>query len=184
MQRDPARVAAHHFENHHAIVRLGSRVQAVQCFGSDVECGDETERQFSASEIVVDRFRNAADVNATFIKLIRDSERAFAAEDDERVDAEHTHVGDRFFVDVFDAALAAFSCAFDKSAAVASAENRAAARQQSAHFAGRQEPGFSGAEQSFEAVFDTDDAHAVFARCSLHDRANHGVETGRIAASG
>jgi hypothetical protein len=39
-------------------------------------------------------------------------------------------------------------------------------------------------QQAFEAVFDTDDAHAVFASSSLDDRANDSIETRRIAAPG
>src|SRR5882672_10728934 len=35
VRRNPSRVAAHHFDYHHAVVRLGCRMQAVNCVGND-----------------------------------------------------------------------------------------------------------------------------------------------------
>ena len=62
--RDPARVPAHHLEHHHAVVRLGGRVQPVDRLGADVDRGVEAEGVVGAREVVVDRLRDADDREA------------------------------------------------------------------------------------------------------------------------
>ena len=57
VRRDPARVAAHHLDDHHAVVALGGRVQAVDRVGRDLHRGVEAEREVGAGEVVVDRLR-------------------------------------------------------------------------------------------------------------------------------
>ena len=61
---DPAGVAAHHLDDDHAVVRLGGRVQAVDRVGGDLHGGLEAEREVGAGEVVVDRLRDADDVDA------------------------------------------------------------------------------------------------------------------------
>src|SRR5205085_4426780 len=183
MQRDPAGVPAHHFEDHHAIVRLGGRVQPVQCFGRDIERGDKAERQLGARKIVIDSLWHAADRNATFIKLSSDRQCAFTTKHHECIDADDLHIRDRFLIDALDVQRDTITCALHKLSAIACSEDRSATWQQSAHVARRKQACLSSAEQAFKAIFDTDHAHAVFASGSLHDRANHGVETGCIAAA-
>jgi hypothetical protein len=131
MQRDPARISAHHFENHHAVVRSGGRVQAVERFGRNIDGGHKSEGQLGGRKVVVDRFRNADDGKAALAKLVGDRQRAFAADDDHRFDFElfeiiygffNRHLGKNHF-SVDDLA---------KTSAIARAEYRAAARQNSA----------------------------------------------------
>src|SRR5215217_2541361 len=117
---------AHHFQNHDAIVRLSSRVQTIEGFGSDIERGYESERQLSAGEIVIDRLRHTADRNAALVKLIRDRECAFTTQDHERVDANDLHVGDRFLIDALRVAFRISTGLFDEAPAVTLAENRSA----------------------------------------------------------
>ena len=57
MQRDPAGVAAHHFDDHHAAMRFARGVQAVDGVGGHMQRRIETERDFGSGEIVVDRLR-------------------------------------------------------------------------------------------------------------------------------
>ena len=59
VERDPARVAAHHLDDHHAVVALGRRVQAVDRVGGDLHGGVEAEGHVGAAEVVVDRLRHA-----------------------------------------------------------------------------------------------------------------------------
>ena len=56
---DPARVPAHHLDDHHAVVRLGGRVQPVDRLGRDRDGGVEAERVVGRREVVVDRLRHA-----------------------------------------------------------------------------------------------------------------------------
>ena len=56
---DPAGVAAHHLDDHHAVVRLRRRVQAVDRVGRDLDRGVEAERVVGADDVVVDRLRHA-----------------------------------------------------------------------------------------------------------------------------
>src|SRR5262245_55845162 len=92
---------AHHLKDHHPVVRLCRRVQTIERLSRDVERRDETKREFGASKIVIDRFRNAHDRNATFIELRSDSERPFATQHHERIDSKDAHVTDSFLVDLF-----------------------------------------------------------------------------------
>src|SRR4030095_3566971 len=134
-------------------------------------------------EVVFYRLRDAADRYASFVKLVCDRQRAFAAENDERVDPEHLHVRNRFFVNGFDAHRNAVFLAFDEVSLVTSAEDGAAARQESAHVGSVERPCPWGAEEAVEAVFDTDHAHAILANGGLHHRANYRVQTGSISAA-
>ena len=59
MHGDPAGVAAHHLDDHDAVVRLGGRVQPVDRFGRDGDRRVEAERVVRAGEVVVDRLRHA-----------------------------------------------------------------------------------------------------------------------------
>ena len=45
VRRDPARVPAHHLDDHHPVVALGGRVQAVDRVGRDLHRGVEPERE-------------------------------------------------------------------------------------------------------------------------------------------
>ena len=85
--RDPAGVAAHHLDDHDAVVRLGGRVQPVDRLGADRDRGVEAEGVVGAGEVVVDRLRDADDRRAEVrVQPRRDAERVLAADRDERVD--------------------------------------------------------------------------------------------------
>src|SRR5262249_17699987 len=86
--RDPARVAAHHLDDHHAVVRLGGRVEAVDRLGRDEDGGVEAERVVGAGEVVVDRLRDADDRQLLLrVQTCGDAERVLAADRNERVEA-------------------------------------------------------------------------------------------------
>ena len=87
VRRDPAGVPTHHLHDHHAVVALRGRVQAVDRVGRDLHRGVEAEREVGRREVVVDRLRDADDVHALAGQLVRDAERVLAADRDHRVDA-------------------------------------------------------------------------------------------------
>ena len=76
VQRDPARVAAHHLDDHHPVVALGGRVQPVDRVGRDLHGGVEAERHVGAAEVVVDRLRHADDRQAVLAVQPRGRARA------------------------------------------------------------------------------------------------------------
>ncbi len=86
--RDPSGVAAHHLDDHHAVVRLGGRVQPVNRLRTDEDCGVEAEGVVRPRKVVVDRLRHADDVKIVlFIQPGRHAERVLAADRDEGVEA-------------------------------------------------------------------------------------------------
>ena len=93
VHRDPARVAAHHLDDHDALVRLGGGVQAIDRLGGDGDRGVEAERRLRARQIVVDRLRDADDRHPLLEEAGRDPERAVAADRDQRVAADLAGTG-------------------------------------------------------------------------------------------
>ena len=86
--RDPARVAAHHLDDHDAVVRLGGRMEPVDRLGSDPDGRVEAERVVGRGEVVVDRLRNADDRKLLLCEQPRGhSEGVLPADRDEGVEA-------------------------------------------------------------------------------------------------
>src|ERR1051325_4466077 len=129
MQGDPAGVASHHFENHHAVVRFGGRMKTIERLCRDVERGDEAEGQLRTSQVVINSLGHADQREAEPVKLRRDGERAFSAEDDQSVYAEAFEIRERFAVNLSGFGDASVRVSLDEAATVARAENRPAARQ-------------------------------------------------------
>ena len=93
VEGDPAGVAAHHLDDHHAVVRLGRRVQAVDRVGGDLHRGVEAERHVGPAEVVVDRLRHADHRQAVLaVEPRRGAERVLAADRDQPVEVERLHV--------------------------------------------------------------------------------------------
>jgi hypothetical protein len=87
VQRDPAGVPAHDLDDERAVVRLGGGVQPVDGVDGDLHRGVEAEGVVGGAEVVVDRLRDADDVQAGRGQLGRDAEGVLAADRDQRVDA-------------------------------------------------------------------------------------------------
>src|SRR5208283_4807474 len=92
VESDPAGVAAHDFDEHDALVALGSGMQAIDGFGGDNQCGVKTESDFRGVEIVVDGFGNADNVNAAAGKIAGNVLGAVATDDDHGFNAEAASV--------------------------------------------------------------------------------------------
>ena len=58
MQRDPARMPSHHFDDHHSTVTGGGSVQPVERIDDDINSGIESERRGCGFEIVVNGLWN------------------------------------------------------------------------------------------------------------------------------
>jgi hypothetical protein len=73
IERDPAGVAAHYFQDHDAAVTFSRRMKSVDRIGGTCHCGIESERPERAFQVVVDRLRNTNDRNAVFMELLSDA---------------------------------------------------------------------------------------------------------------
>ena len=83
LERDPARVAAHHLDHHHAVVGLRGRVQPVDRLGGDLERRVEAEGHIGGGEVVVDRLRDAEHRNVVLtVEPRRGPQRVLAADRD------------------------------------------------------------------------------------------------------
>src|SRR6185295_9583330 len=82
LKRDPSDVAPHHFDQHNAVVALGSRVQTINRLGRELHRGIEAEGHVSPNQIIVDCFWDSDHWQSHLPEVICRSLRAFAADDD------------------------------------------------------------------------------------------------------
>jgi hypothetical protein len=94
LQSDPARVAAHDFHDHDAVMRLGRGVNHVDGIGGGGSGGIEAEGQFGGGKIVVDGLRNANDLHPLLEEFEGDLLRPIAAHGDYRVDSQLLRIAD------------------------------------------------------------------------------------------
>jgi len=92
VERNPPGVAAHHFDNHDPAMGFGRGVQSIDRIGCEVDSRIESETARRPDDVVVDRLRDADERYAHLVELVRDGERAVAADAYQRVErhlAEH-----------------------------------------------------------------------------------------------
>ncbi len=94
MKRDPAGVASHYFNNHHALVAGRRCVQAIERVHHFRDRGIEAECHRRRFNVIVDCFWNTDAIDARFLHLHRRGHRAVAADDDERF---HVELVQNFF---------------------------------------------------------------------------------------
>src|ERR1035438_3709847 len=63
---NPSGVAAHHFDDDHAVVRIGRGVNAIDSLGGNRYCCVEAECYIGAADVVVDGLGNAHAWHAVF----------------------------------------------------------------------------------------------------------------------
>ena len=64
IQRNPSSMVSHHLHHHHPLVRTGSRMQAVDRFGRDIDSRIETERYVRSPDVVIDSLRHTDHIQA------------------------------------------------------------------------------------------------------------------------
>ena len=92
VERDPAGIAPHDFDDHDPAMRFGRGVKAIDRIGGEVDCRIESETARRPDDVVIDRLRDADQRYAHLVELVRDGKRAVAADADQRVErhlAEH-----------------------------------------------------------------------------------------------
>ena len=88
-QCDPARVAAHHLDDHHAIVAFSRGVQSIDCIGRDLHRGVEAERDVGSDDVVVDGLRHSDDRQTSLCMQPRpNGQRSVATDHDQRTEIE------------------------------------------------------------------------------------------------
>ena len=80
VEGNPARVAAHDLQHHHAVVALGRGVQAVEGVGGAGHGRVEPEGHHGAFQVVVDGLGHAHQGDAALEQLLADAQRAVAAD--------------------------------------------------------------------------------------------------------
>ena len=132
MQSNPTRVSTHHFQYHHAVMRLRRGVQPIERFSSYVQGCHKAESQLRAGKIVVDGFRNADNRAPKAVKLGCNSECAFPTQDNQSLDPQTLEICDRFPIDSFRLGNCAVNASLDEFSAIARSQHGTAPRQQAA----------------------------------------------------
>ena len=71
VERDPSRMATHHFEHHYPLVAGGRRVEPIQCIPHTCDSRVEAKGHGGGFEIVINRLGDADHGDARFIELER-----------------------------------------------------------------------------------------------------------------
>ena len=183
VQGDPSSMAPHRFDDHHALVRAGSGMQAVERVGHAGDGAVESERGLRCLKVVVDRFWNADDADARFEKLLRCAQGTIAADRDQCMDAA---LGESLFRARDDCGLdpgAATGSVFaNEVAPVRGPENGPAALHDSFGIRQRQFHRSVIDEQPFVAVAESHD-FPIQARCRAHHATQDRVQPRTIAAA-
>jgi hypothetical protein len=181
VERDPAGITAHDLRDHDAVVSLGGRVQAIDGVGGEADGGIEAEAVGRADNVIVDRLRHADEGDPALRELVRDGERAVAADANERVEpqlVEHVDAALR----VVARAVARFDGIEERITPVHRAENRAADAKDARDVLGSEDPMPVGLDEAIEAVFEAQTSDAVIVS-RLDDGANDGVQAGSISTA-
>ena len=170
---DPAGVAAHDFNDDHAVVRVGGGVDAVDGLGGDHDRGVEAEGLVGAADVVVDGLGNADGLDAVLAQEERDRLRVVAAEGDERVDL----VGLENLLHLLDAAGNLLHVG-------ARGVQDGAALELNAVGVFESERNEVVVEHAAPAVQKADELVAVVVDSLSHRRINDRIQSGAIAAAG
>ena len=181
IKRNPAGIAPHHLDHEDAFVRLRRRVQPIDRIGREGDRRVESNTLGRAGDVVVARLGDDHDRHAERAELVRDGERAVAADRDERTephlvkDLEHA-------IGVRTRTVGGGHLGGERIAGVERPENGAAEPEDAGDVARRQHTRAIPFEQAVEAVFDTQCFDAAVGG-GFHDGADDGVEPGRVAAA-
>src|SRR5690625_7529550 len=102
MQRNPANVAAHDFNNQNTVVGFGRGVQPVNGVGGNGHGGIKTEGVVGGVDVIVNGLGNTNDGHAVISEPLRAFECALAANSDECVDSGIFQIGFDGFYTVFE----------------------------------------------------------------------------------
>ena len=183
IQRNPARIAAHHLDDHDPAVRFGGRVQPIDRVGRERHRGVEPETVRRADDVVVDRLRARRRAGCRALQNwwamasvpsppMTTSASSPILWNISTTRSEYTRGPSEVATD-----------AANGLPRVDRAEDRAAEAQDAGDVARRQLARAVGLEQAVEAVLEAEARDAGVAG-GLDDRADDRVEAGSVAAAG
>src|SRR5260370_9889285 len=70
VQRDPASMAPHYFDNHHAFMADGGGVQSAARVHHGMDCGIQSELHCRGFKVIVDGFGNSDAIDARLLQLL------------------------------------------------------------------------------------------------------------------
>lgn len=160
-------------------------MEAVQRFGCGRNRGEKSEGDFRANEVIVDRLRNADDVDPGFRHWSGARHGAVTADDDDRVESLARERGEAFLGAIFPDRFArggASRAVTSRVALVVRAENRAAARQNAGDILDAE---WSNAmfDEALKTVLNADNLNPILQDRGLRNGADDCVEAGAIAAA-
>ena len=165
-------------------------MQAVQTFRRKRHCRFKTERHHRAVQIIVNRFRNTNHAQTFFGKHIRNFHRTVATNRNQRIQFVQFKRAHQFIrtVNQFHLAIFALDGIAQRIVAIRRAQNRAAEMRNPAHAFARQthQPAVNimlGQKQTIETITNAVHFPPVI-DCGKRRRANHRIQTGRVAAAG
>src|SRR5438552_5010858 len=184
MQRYPASVTSHHFDNHHPFVTRCCGVQTIKRVHHFRHSRIESERHRRRFDVVVDRFRDTDAIDARFLHLHGRRHRTVPADDDERFDAEFVQnffrARDDFARDDCTITGADFG---DKMTAVGRSDDCSAQRHDAFSAFAIEHDVIARRQQTFEAVAESNYFPAEFF-AGEDDTPQYSVESGTIPAAG
>ncbi|HEY3820286.1 MAG TPA: hypothetical protein VGL81_24140 [Polyangiaceae bacterium] len=173
-KRDPPRVPPHHFQHHHALVSLRSRVKRVDGASRCLDRAVDAARHVGAAEVSVDGLRNADASHAELLEPAGDAHGPVAAGQNERVDAQ--------LMQPVAQGLMVVAYEHERIAARRTPENASSARQDPSHIVEPEWNDLLGSEQALEAEQARVDQD-VAAGGDVDEGAHGGVEPWGIASA-
>ena len=138
-------------------------MQLVNGFGGGVQGGIEAEGDLGGGEVVINRLGYADHVQALALQIERDLLRAIATDHNKSVNPQLPGICDHLIGDVVRDFLAVFrGDVAEWIAAIGGAENRSAAREDSADVGQFQRARLVGPDEALEAILNADHLPVVF----------------------
>ena len=135
VQRDPAGIASHHFQDQHPVMAGGCGHQLVQGVSGGIHRGLEAKGEVGVREVVVDGFGHSDDRAAKFKKALRNPLRTISANVDDGIDVlmQQTFHEVRAAVHRFPTAIRFLHRPVERAAFVCGAQDCAALHVDSGH---------------------------------------------------
>lgn len=183
-ERQPAGVASHHFDHHHAVMAHRGGVDLVQAFPGRLHRGVKAEGLIASFQIIVDRLGHADAVDAVADEIGRAGHGAIAADADDRIEFVRRDMFDDAVRDVCPFRVAvAFNCVFFRIGFVAGSENRAALGEDIGDILPLERM-HAVLDEPEESIFDAKDFQFVPMDRRFGDSADDRIKPGAVAAAG
>jgi len=182
---NPSRIPPHHFTDHHTVMTIRRGMQSIQCFGRGVDGGEKTESDLRAEQIVVDRFWDPDDIDASLHEWSRTLHRTITTDDDQSIDTVLANIVDACSCDIPEDRRAirvksrAPTC---RIAAVVGAEDRSTSSEDARDIAESQRTD-AILNQPLKSILNAEHFDSVLQDGGLGDRTDDRIQAGTVAAT-